>query len=80
MENTHSTKYGKIKEYNGYSGEIVTLSSDKLITYYFTRNDLVDPTLELKEDDIVKFKGKAEDVFPQGYFIDKVDSTEKKSV
>jgi len=74
MNNNHSIKYGKIREYNGYGGEIITtFDNNELITYYFTREDLVDTTEELKKDDFVMFKGKTEDVFPQAYYIRKID-------
>ena len=63
-ENTLS-KTGKIRDYDGLTGEIV--SSDGL--YYFTKNDTTD---KINKSDTVKFKGKTEDVFPQAYYVKKL--------
>ena len=48
-------KIGKIKEFNGYSGEIVSLEG----VYYFTRRDIVDG-MTLQNNDVVIFNGKTE--------------------
>lgn len=67
-------KIGKIKEFNGYSGEIVSLEG----VYYFTRRDIVDG-MTLQNNDVVIFNGKTEEKFPQAYFIKKANLKIKKS-
>ena len=62
----HNSKTGVVKNYDGYLGEIET----EEILYYFTKNDILENEI-IKNDDIVIFKGKTEDVFPQAYFIRK---------
>ena len=59
-------KYGKVHNFNGLTGEIV---SEEHI-YYFDKDDILNNEL-LKNDDLVRFNGKNEDVFPQAYFITK---------
>lgn len=63
-----SYKIGKVKKYNGYTGEIIT---DKNI-YYFTKND-IENNENLVENDLVKFKSKTEKTFPQGYYVKKLN-------
>ena len=58
-------KIGKVKEYDGFFGEIVT--EDTL--YYFTKDDIEDT---IEENDVVKFQGKTEEAFPQAYFVKKI--------
>lgn len=62
-------KIGKVKEYDGYVGEIVT--EDNL--YYFTKNDINDGEV-INKSDIVRFDSKCDDSFPQAYYIEKFDS------
>ena len=61
-------KIGKVKNYNGYTGEIIT---DKK-NYYFTKNDIENNEI-IKDNDLVKFKSKTEDTFPQGYYVKKLN-------
>jgi hypothetical protein len=67
----NNTKYGKVTNYDGYTGEIVT--EDNL--YYFNRNDIVKNN-EIIINDIVMFNSKSEDIFPQAYNIKKVEIKE----
>ena len=53
---------GKVRYYNGYIGQIVTYDN----IYYFDKNDTI---TDVKDDDVVLFKGKEEDIFPQAYYI-----------
>jgi len=59
-------KYGKINNYDGLTGEIV--SEDNI--YYFNKNDLLNFE-EIKNNDFVRFNSKTEDYFPQAYYITK---------
>lgn len=63
-----SYKIGKVKNYNGYTGEIVTEKQN----YYFIKNDIVNNE-KLSDNDFVKFKSKTEDAFPQGYYVKKLN-------
>ncbi len=53
---------GKVTKYDGSLGEIIT--EDNI--YYFTKNDILE---NININDIVIFKGKSEDIFPQAYYI-----------
>ena len=55
-------KIGKIKDYDGFMGEIVTENN----LYYFTKNDIDGNIIK---NDIVKFQGKTEEIFPQSYYV-----------
>ena len=72
MINSHEIKYGKIKEYNGFGGEIITKTQNGYMTYYFSKNELIDETEVLRKHDLVSFKGKTEDILPQAYFVKKI--------
>lgn len=69
-----NTKIGKIKDFDGYTGTIVSLSGQ----YYFTRNDIITNT-KLENNDMVMFNGKTEDKFPQAYYVKKILIKMKKS-
>ena len=58
-------KIGKIKDYDGFMGEIVTENN----LYYFTKNDIDGNIIK---NDIVKFQGKTEEIFPQAYYVKKL--------
>ena len=72
MKNKDSYKIGKVKKYDEFSGEIVTADE----VYYFTKNDIEGI---IGTQDIVKFKGKTENVFPQAYYVKKISYTDIKS-
>lgn len=55
-------KIGKVSKYDNYLGEITT--EDNI--YYFTKNDVID---NIKENDLVFFKSKIDETFPQAYYI-----------
>ena len=61
-------KVGKVRNYDNYIGEIVT---DKNI-YYFNKNDVNNGEV-VNNNDYVMFKSKTEDIFPQGYYIKKLN-------
>ena len=65
-------KIGKIKNYNGFIGEIVTEDN----SYYFTKKDL-DGNVD--KNDIVKFQGKTENTFPQAYYVKKLSYVNSKN-
>ena len=67
MQYSNNVKVGKIKEYDGNLGEIDTIDS----TYYFTKNDLINSDT-VEQNDLVAFKSKTENIFPQAYFIKKL--------
>ena len=58
----NNTRIGKVTKYDGNLGEIIT--EDNI--YYFTKNDILE---NINTNDIVIFKGKSEDIFPQAYYI-----------
>ena len=64
MNNKINFKIGVVKDFDGYSGKIVT--PDKI--YYFFRSDIIE---SIEKDDIVNFQGKTENTFPQAYFVKK---------
>ena len=64
------SKIGKIKNYDGLTGEIASLDG----LYYFTRNDTSD---EINKADTVKFNVKTEEIFPQAYYIKKLSNEEE---
>ena len=53
---------GKVTKYDGSLGEIITENN----IYYFTKSDILE---NININDIVIFKGKSEDIFPQAYYI-----------
>lgn len=61
-------KIGKVKEYDGYVGEIVTTGD----VYYFTNMDILNKDL-LNPKDLVVFNGKTEETFPQAYNVKKLN-------
>lgn len=61
-------KVGKVRNYDGYIGEIVT---DKNI-YYFNKNDISGDE-KVDNQDYVMFKSKTEEIFPQGYYVKKLN-------
>ncbi len=61
-------KIGKIVEFDGYNGRIVTETQE----YYFIRDD-IEENVRIEKGDIVKFQGKGEDIFPQAYYITKIE-------
>ena len=61
-------KLGKVREYDGHLGEIQTINA----TYYFTKDD-VHKDDKLLPNDLVMFKGKTEDEFPQAYYVKKIN-------
>ena len=64
-------KIGKIKDYDGFMGEIVTENN----LYYFTKNDIDGNIIK---NDIVKFQGKTEEIFPQAYYVKKLPYIKEK--
>ena len=61
-------KIGKVINFNQLTGEIVT---DKNI-YYFDKNDINNDE-QICNQDLVMFKSKTEDTFPQAYYIKKMN-------
>ncbi len=73
MQYSDKVKVGKIKEYDGNLGEIVTVDN----LYYFTKNDLEQDT-NLEVNDLVLFKSKTEEDFPQAYYVKKLTIKQTK--
>lgn len=73
MQYSDKVKVGKIKEYDGNLGEIATVNN----LYYFTKNDLEQDS-KLEVNDLVLFKSKTEEVFPQAYYVKKLTITKTK--
>ena len=73
MQYSNNVKVGKIKEYDGNLGEIATVNN----LYYFTKNDLEQDS-KLEVNDLVLFKSKTEEVFPQAYYVKKLTITKTK--
>lgn len=67
MQSNGEIKVGKVKKYDGHLGEIVTQDSK----YYFTTNDICGNS-NLLPNDLVLFKSKTEEDFPQAYFVKKI--------
>ena len=65
-EEKSALKYGKVHNYDGYLGEIITEDT----IYYFDKTDVLNNEL-LENEDWVRFNGKSEDEFPQAYYITK---------
>ena len=64
-----SFKIGEVRNFDGYIGEIVT---DENI-YYFNKNDISGDE-KVDNQDYVMFKSKTEEIFPQGYYVKKLNS------
>ncbi len=60
-------KYGKVYNFDGLVGEIITEDN----TYYFTIDNILNNQI-INNDDWVRFNSKGENIFPEAYYISKI--------